>query len=437
MSGRKRLMLYAEGLGDGGAEAVVVHLASGMARQGFDVSIVLERGWINRAIPPGVTVQALGPHVGPWSRAQRVRALGRLWLGQPPDIVISRITYPNLNALQARERIQGRFPIVCVEDCMPSLVLPLYPKRRDYSYDRCVAQMRHLYRKADALVAVSRSVAEDVASLVGVPTTDVRVVHNPVVGPELPVLAQRKTGHSWMDDPTLRVVLGVGRLVVEKNFETLVEAFARLAPTEPRARLVILGRGEGRESIVRAAAALGVEHRVSVPGYEMNPYAFLSRAAVVVLPSLTEGLPNVLVEAMACGTPVVATDSPGGNRELLEDGRLGPLTPVRDPAALAEAIRATMSAPPAADALMAKASEFHVHAGVLRYLDLVREVIRSDATSCRPAGRRVDPRTPTVPTPPGGRSVTATDEGGARGGALHVSDRASASRTRVGGGGEP
>ena len=166
------------------------------------------------------------------------------------------------------------------------------------------------------------------------------------------------------------MVLAAGRLATEKDYPTLLRAFAEVARSRP-ARLVILGQGPERESLLELATWLGIEDRFDLPGFDVNPFRYMARASVFVLSSRYEGFPNVLAQAMACGTPVVSTDCRSGPSEMLEDGRWGRLVPVGDWRAMARAIEGTLDDPMAAEALRGRASVYSVEASVERYLEVV------------------------------------------------------------------
>jgi glycosyltransferase involved in cell wall biosynthesis len=170
------------------------------------------------------------------------------------------------------------------------------------------------------------------------------------------------------------VVLAAGRLTPTKDVPTLLRAFAR-ARTVLNARLMILGEGKNAEEsaerrleLIALATELGVAEDVSMPGFVDNPFAYMARASVFVLSSLWEGFGNVLVEALACGCPVVSTDSPDGPGEILDRGRYGRLVPVGDHGAMAEAILATLRAPPDPDVLRSRAAMFSVDRAVESYI---------------------------------------------------------------------
>jgi glycosyltransferase involved in cell wall biosynthesis len=235
--------------------------------------------------------------------------------------------------------------------------------------------LRAAYLKANAIVAVSDGVADDLATHAGIPRDRITTVYNPVVGPDLLIKAQEPLGHPWFAPGEPPVILAAGRLHPQKDFPTLIRVFAQLRAQRP-ARLVILGTGAPAESEYAAglnalAAELGVAHDVDMPGYTYNPFAYMSRAAVFVLSSRYEGLGNVLIEALACGTPVVSTDCPSGPREILDHGRFGPLVPVGDVDAMAGAIGKTLDDPPSAEALRARAQQFTVERAATRYMELL------------------------------------------------------------------
>jgi glycosyltransferase involved in cell wall biosynthesis len=210
-------------------------------------------------------------------------------------------------------------------------------------------------------------VADDAARVTGVPRERITAIHNPVLS-----LALRERGADPIDDPWLApdgppVILGVGRLVEQKDFPTLVRAFARLRARRS-ARLLILGEGPERAALERLVAELGVAADVRLRGRVPGAPAFMARAAVFVLSSAWEGFGRVLVEALAMGCPVVSTDCPSGPREILENGLYGPLVPVGDDAALAAAIESVLERPPERAALRKRAEDFSLERGVERYL---------------------------------------------------------------------
>jgi len=230
--------------------------------------------------------------------------------------------------------------------------------------ERGLAEM--LFPKADGIVTISRGLADEQTSQMSISRERVTPIYNPAFTPDLEFLALETPAHPWLRQKGLSVILAIGRLQKQKDHPTLLRAFARLAGC-PEMRLVILGEGPERMSLESLVRELGLEGKVDMPGWEPNPFAFMSHARLFVLSSRWEGFANVLVEALACGCPVVSTDCPAGPREILEDGRWGALVPVGDDAALAQAMEEALEARPDRDALRRRASFFSVERAVEQY----------------------------------------------------------------------
>jgi glycosyltransferase involved in cell wall biosynthesis len=201
------------------------------------------------------------------------------------------------------------------------------------------------------------------------PRERISVIRNPVVTPRMQALAQAPVP-DWFTAGGAPVILGAGRLTEQKDFASLLRAFAIVRGQRP-VRLVILGDGGKRAALTALAQELGVSAAVSMPGYVDNPYAYMARAQLFVLSSRWEGSPNVLTEALALGTPVVATDCPSGPREILRGGEVAPLVPVGDVQALAQAMLGALDRPSPPELLRAAASEYTQAASGQRYLEIL------------------------------------------------------------------
>ena len=226
--------------------------------------------------------------------------------------------------------------------------------------------IKRFFPRADLIVTPSRGVAEDVREITAIAPEKIRVVHNPVFRPEIFELAAEDPAHPWLVDASIPVVIAAGKLKTQKDFQTLLRAFAAVRARRP-ARLIILGRGPDRQALLVLAQELGISDDFQLPGHVRNPYAYFRRASVFVLSSAWEGLPNVLIEAMACGCPVVSTDCPSGPGEILDGGRFGRLVPVGDAVQMAEAIAATLDSPPAAEEMIRRAREFSFDEAIAGY----------------------------------------------------------------------
>jgi glycosyltransferase involved in cell wall biosynthesis len=292
---------------------------------------------------------------------------------EAPDALLTATPRLNLVSVWARRLAGTRMRVLLSERTEPSKDFGRGPNWRKRFLPRL---MRRTYAQAEAVVAVSNGVADDLARLTGLPRARIRTVYNPVVGPDLARMAAEPVGHRWFRPGEPPVILGAGRLSEQKDFPTLVRAFARLQRGGRVVRLVILGTAaqpklmaERVAELKGLAESLGAGGEVDLPGYAENPFAYMARSAVFAMSSAWEGFGNVLVEAMACGCPVVSTDCPSGPAEILEGGRYGPLVPVGDDAALALALARVLDAPPPSEVLKARAGEFTVGRATDAYLE--------------------------------------------------------------------
>jgi glycosyltransferase involved in cell wall biosynthesis len=399
----RRIALLLPNLAGGGAEACMLRTADALLRRGFRVDLVLcERtGPLQASVPAGARVIALpraplpiaralalaadpaglramlAPVLLAWRPAKHVAhlpGLVRYLRTERPDALFAAMPTPNLLAVWARRLAGVPTRVLVSERNTLSAMLGGSRRWRDRHLPRLLG---HTYRLADGIVAVSDGVADDLARQTGLPRARIVTVYNPVITPELAALASQPAAHRWFLPAAPPVVLGVGSLSARKDYPTLVRAFARLR-AERDCRLVILGEAaspkktqEQRAELVALAASLGVADDVDVAGFVANPFAYMARASVVVLSSAFEGLPGALIQAMACGCPVVSTDCPSGPAEILDGGRFGALVPVGDDHAMAAAIAAALERPIAAATLRERAAMFSVERAVDRYVDLM------------------------------------------------------------------
>jgi glycosyltransferase involved in cell wall biosynthesis len=399
----RRIALFLPNLAGGGAEACMLRTADALLRRGFRVDIVLcERtGPLLEGVPPAARLIELSPAPMPLARALALAAdpaglramlapillawrpakhlphlprLVRYLRAERPDALFAAMPMPNLLAVWARRLAGVPTRLLISERNMLSSMIDGSRRWRDRYLPGLLG---HAYQLADGIVAVSDGVADDLARQSGLPRACIATVYNPVITPELAAMAGQPVAHRWLLPAGPQVVLGVGSLSARKDFPTLVRAFARLR-AERDCRLVILGQAtslkkteEQRAELMALAASLGVADSVDLPGFVANPFAYMARAAVFVLSSAFEGLPGALIQAMACGCPVVSTDCPSGPAEILDGGRFGAMVPVGDDQAMAAAIVATLERPIAAATLRARAELFNVERAVDRYLDLM------------------------------------------------------------------
>ncbi len=230
--------------------------------------------------------------------------------------------------------------------------------------------IRHFYPWADAIVVPSEGAASDLIKIGNLRKELVKVIPSPVITGKMLEQADQPFDHPWLRPNCPPVILGAGELCARKDFATLIRAFA-IVRKQRDCRLIILGKGRQKDSLLRLAGELEVDTDVSFPGFVTNPYVFMKKASVFILSSRCEGAPVVLMEAIGLGTPVVSTDCPSGPREILMGGKLGPLVPMGDPDAMAKAIVSVLDNPPDRDILKRAARRFTVKESVDKYLSVL------------------------------------------------------------------
>ncbi|WP_201244737.1 glycosyltransferase [Halochromatium salexigens] len=233
-----------------------------------------------------------------------------------------------------------------------------------------------LYRQVDLLIGISSGVSAALTRMLNQGPRwrrhqpRIETILNPVDAEAIARLAGEPVSHPWLKQKIGPVIVSVGRLVRAKQFSLLLRAFALLPPAM-NARLMICGGGGQHERLLALAARLGIADRIELLGYQSNPFRYVAAADLFVCSSVFEGANNALLEALTLGTPCVSTDCPSGPREILNDGRLGPLVPVDDPVALAEAMRSVLEAPLPAERLRAGAARFDPQRSAARYAEVL------------------------------------------------------------------
>lgn len=386
-----KLAIYVPDLAAGGVSRVAVDLAAALSGRGHQVDLVLCRaaGPLLGDAPDAVNLVEL----------QRSRLFPAYLLAAAPASLLPllslyvrrpRRTLPNLRYLPALTRyLRRRRPDALLAAKTMSNLLALWAARlagvptrivisehthlsseaRREGWRCLLPSIQRTYRRAAARVAVSDGVAADLSQLARIPRREVATIYA-ALGARRSEQSETSPDHAWFRPDGPPVILAAGRLTAQKDFATLLRAFAGVRRRRP-ARLMILGEGALRAELERLAGALGVASDVAMPGWAPRPHAYMARAAVFVLSSVWEGLPLVVVEALAAGCPVVSTDCPSGPAEILGGGAYGRLVPVGDAAALAEAVVAALDEPPHRDRLRRRARHFSTDRAADRYLDVL------------------------------------------------------------------
>ena len=357
-----RLAVFVSFSGQGGVERMIASLIRGFVALGQTVDLVLVRaeGPHLARIPP----EARRVHLGANHGLTALPALARYLRQRRPAALLAAKDRAGRVAVLARALAGTDTRIVLrLGTNLSTAMAGRSALERGLRY----WPIRRLYPRLDGIIAVSQGVADDTAHIARIPAGTIQVIRNPVITPELLTQAALPCTHPWFQPGLPPVILGVGRLQRQKDFPTLIRAFAQVRRERP-CRLVILGDGNGRTGLRELIDELRLTGEVDLPGFQANPYAFMARAALFVLSSAWEGSPNALTEALALGTPVVSTDCPSGPSELLDGGRYGPLVPVGDAPALAAAMTATLDRHLPADTLKAAVSEYNQETSARRYL---------------------------------------------------------------------
>ena len=359
---QKKIAILLASLSDGGVGKMRIRLANEFVRRGYRVDLVLgkQEGQYMEMLDPAVRVMVLGTSHALFG----VPRLAWYFRKERPDVVLSQRIRVNVLALRARSLSSADIPIFVTINTTISKQLEIFQSRKGLKQLRLLK--RH-YPLNDGIIAVSRGAAEDAADLLGLPPERIQVIYNPTMSGHIFVRANEPVEHPWLRPDAAPVIMGIGRFEHQKDFPTLLRAFARVR-TQMDCRLVILGKGHLRDELLALAAELGIEDQLYLPGFVENPYAWLSKASLFVLSSRFEGFGNALSEALGLGVPVVATDCPSGPREILGDGRYGPLVPVGDVEALAQAMLKTLREPPAGEFLRARGQAFKADAIAGQYL---------------------------------------------------------------------
>lgn len=348
----------------GGAERVAVNLANSFAQRGYAVDMILlsATGEFLADLLPGIRVVDL--------KVKRLRGalipLVRYLRQRRPAALLACMWPLTVFALLARTLSRVPTRVLVAEHTTWSRSELL--NRWGVGW-QVRTSMHRFFPRADGIVAVSQGAADDLASFANLDRKAITVIYNPVVGEAKPPASAPLAPDGWWTGPH-RKVLAVGTLKPIKDYATVLDAFARLRQRVD-ARLLILGEGECRPALEAQARQLYIEASVFMPGFVKDISPYYQQADLHVLSSTGEGLPTVIIEALAVGTPVVSTDCPSGPREILCDGQFGHLVPVSDAAALALAMADSLATTHDTAALKARAQDFSIDKAADQYLELL------------------------------------------------------------------
>jgi glycosyltransferase involved in cell wall biosynthesis len=333
-------------LGTGGAERAMINLANGFCAKGLktDVVVIDSSGGLRTQISREITLLDLER-----KRARKsIFALRKYLKNNSPDFLIVAQTHIQLMVLLAAFSIKWRGKIILSEQSTFTL-------NTKHGLNKLLASL--LFRRADAIIAVSEGSSKDLTNRFPSLHKKIFIIPNPVFTENILFRKEEEVFHPFLNRKEFPVILSAGRLTASKNYTMLLNAFAKVLQTK-NARLIILGEGEERLGLEREASKLGILPFVSFPGNVENPYNFMKRCDVFVLSSHYEGLPGVLIEALACGCKIVSTDCKSGPAEILNDTKLGALVPTGDIVRMADEILKKMDSKEDATPKLVRAKEF-------------------------------------------------------------------------------
>lgn len=361
---KRRIAIFLPDLDGNGAVRVAVNLLKGLSARNIPIDLILAavEGPYLEQIPEQVRLVNL--EAGRVAKA--ILPLSNYLRHEKPSVLVSHMNHANVASVMAKKLAHTQTRLVLVEHDTLSVT-----KSRLLRGHLIRPLIKWLYPLSDAIVAVSEGAARDLKIQIGIAAGEkVSVIYNPVVDDELVKKAKAPLDHPWFQKDSPPVFLAVGRLTEQKDFFTLVKAFALLR-RQRTARLIILGEGEDRSELEAEIARLGISEDVSLPGFVENPYAYMSRASAFVLSSRWEALPTVLIEAMACGCPVIATDCPCGPAEILVAGVYGSLVAVGDATSLSIAMLRVLETAANCELLLHRAMDFSIERAIPEYLNLL------------------------------------------------------------------
>lgn len=363
-AGRAPIAIFLSAMSGGGAERAMLNLANRFVETGLPVDMVLGRreGPYLGQLDPRVRIVDLGVK----RMLKALPALNAYMRRERPAVLMPALAHTHIVSLVGKRLYRWPSRIVLSVQNTPSASAGISSQWIERNWPIFV---KALYAGADDTVAISQGVAEDIRKLTRGKSSP-HVIHNPVVTPSFFRQLEENPDHPWLRDKSVPVILAAGRLTNQKDYPTMLEAFARLLARRP-ARLIILGEGELKNDLTALCSSLRISDSVAFAGFAANPYSWMKAADLFVLSSRWEGLANVIAESLACGTPVASTDCPSGPSEILEGGKYGRLVPVGDPVALADAMEALLENPPDRDALIRRGADFAVENIAQRYLDIL------------------------------------------------------------------
>lgn len=362
----KKLAIYLPDLSGGGVERMRLALIPYFQNAGYQIDLVLQQkqGALVPQIPGGVTVIDLASS----STLRSFPKLWGYWHRKKPDVFLSALGHNNLLACFIKSVSQTKTRLIVSQHNAMSAEV----ERGSWKYKLLPLLSKYLLPCADSIIAVSNGVADDLANCCSIARHRISTIYNPVIDNGFDDRAQKEVNHPWFNQNETSVILAAGRLTPQKDFATLIRAFSILRRTMT-AKLLILGEGEQRSELEFLITELGLGQDIQLIGYCQNPLPYMRQASLFVLSSRYEGFGNVLVEALACGTPVISTDCPHGPAEICSGLPYDALCEVGQPEKLAKLMIRTLNSKLAPDALKEYTKPYMAECSAQHYLSVFRD----------------------------------------------------------------
>lgn len=362
----KKITIFLPNLSGGGAEKVMITIANELSKE-YIIDLVAVRavGIFSSEISPSVNLINLNGKMVTTSLFKLIKYLN----SHKPDYFISALLTSNVISVLAKIFSRKRFKLILTEHAVASEAISDASSRWFRFF--LPEMIRATYKLANQIVTVSEGVSDDLVENFGIDPKKIKVIYNPVVSDEITKKSNETLENPYFDHSKIPMILGVGRLTSQKNFSLLIRAFHMLLKKK-EAKLVILGEGPLLEDLKELSRELNIEDDVYFPGFQKNPYNWMKEAELFVLSSNYEGLGNVLIESMACGTEVISTDCDSGPYEILEGGKWGKLCPVDDSRALSSAMLESLNENNIRD-ISERASFFNIQGTIDGYESLFEE----------------------------------------------------------------
>ena len=354
----------------GGAERVVVTLANALSEVGHDVVIIVTKkvgSYLNDVSKNVEVIRLKGGRM-----LLAVFSLIPLVRRNQFDFVIAGLDQPNIALLLAQPFLKNGTKCIVTEHNHPVLSAK---NVRGFVWQLTLRLKPLLYPRADHIITVNEASRQVLANFYGCDLRKITTLHNPVEIAKVQADAKGKCEHRWFGDHTVPLLVAAGRLAPAKDYSLMLRTMARINETRTT-RLIIMGEGHLRAELEALRDKLGLNEVVDLPGFVNNPFALMARADLFIMSSETEGLPTVMVEALATGAPIVSTDCPSGPNEILENGKYGRLVPVGDVVALAEAILSQLDTPHDREKSISRAMAFLPMVVCSRYETLLKRLVK-------------------------------------------------------------